>query len=342
LRLLEGIMTCGSISGGAEKLGVSYRYAWGLLRDAEKVLGFSLIDRTVGGASGGGARLTEEGKKLLEQSLSLEREIENKMGRIFSATGESEIMARGQPILMASSLEPVQTGLMDLLEKQFFSDTGIIVKTIGLGSGRALAMGREGRVDLALCHAPELERQFVEAGDVLERIPVMDSDYVIVGPVDQEDFSNAGGDPVRIFQEIARRGLAFASRNDFSGTHLKEQDLWKRAGVVPGGSWYQKSRGLMGNPGILKMAAASKAYTLVDMATYLSSEEDSRMLVKSTSNPLLENPFSAVLFRGGYQSRACREEALAFLNWIKGEGAQEIIGNFGSDQFREGLFKRAH
>ncbi len=341
-RLLEGVLRHGSISRAAEKLGVSYRYAWGLLGEAEKALGVSLMDRTVGGAYGGGAALTEEGKKLLEQSLSLEREIEEKLGRIFPSTKESDIIAKGQPILIASSLEPVETGLMDVLEKQFFKDTGIIVKTIGVGSGRALEMGREGRADLALCHAPELERQFVEAGDIFKRIRVMGNHYLIVGPVDGEDFSETGGDPVGIFQEIARKGLEFVSRDDFSGTHLKEQDLWQRAGLVPEDNRYLKNRGLLGNLGILKMAANAGAYTLIDRATYLISGEEGRMGIKSAPHPLLENPFSLILFRGGHRRGAYQEEALEFLDWIMSEGAQALIGHFGIDQFRESLFKRLY
>jgi molybdate transport repressor ModE-like protein len=52
--LLENIMLAGSISRAATQLGISYRYSWGLLREAEKALGLALVDKQIGGYAGGG------------------------------------------------------------------------------------------------------------------------------------------------------------------------------------------------------------------------------------------------------------------------------------------------
>ena len=63
--LLYNVQQHGSISKAAKVMGMSYRAAWGKIKKAEKNLGFKLIETQVGGDSGGGASLTQEGSKLL-------------------------------------------------------------------------------------------------------------------------------------------------------------------------------------------------------------------------------------------------------------------------------------
>ena len=64
--LIEGIDQLGSLKAAADKMGISYRKAWGMLKDAEEKLGFCLTDKHRGGQHGGNSVLTEEGKVLIE------------------------------------------------------------------------------------------------------------------------------------------------------------------------------------------------------------------------------------------------------------------------------------
>jgi molybdate transport system regulatory protein len=65
--LVEVIGTTGSISAAAEQLQVPYRRAWEKVQQMEAGLGVKLVDTTVGGAGGGGARLTPAGEQALAQ-----------------------------------------------------------------------------------------------------------------------------------------------------------------------------------------------------------------------------------------------------------------------------------
>ncbi len=67
MRLLEAIARQGTLTEGAATLGLSYRVAWGKLRDLEAAVGVRLVDRTVGGRHGGSSRLTEQAKRLVDQ-----------------------------------------------------------------------------------------------------------------------------------------------------------------------------------------------------------------------------------------------------------------------------------
>ena len=67
-KILEQIEKQKSISKAAEKLGMSYRYVWSYLKRIEKALGEPIVETFRGGKSGGGgAKLTKQGKKLLEE-----------------------------------------------------------------------------------------------------------------------------------------------------------------------------------------------------------------------------------------------------------------------------------
>jgi molybdate transport system regulatory protein len=67
IRLLEAIARQGTLMDGAAMLGLSYRVAWGKLRDLEAAIGMQLVERTVGGRSGGSSRLTPPAQRLVEQ-----------------------------------------------------------------------------------------------------------------------------------------------------------------------------------------------------------------------------------------------------------------------------------
>lgn len=75
--ILELTDSYGSISETARTLHLSYRNAWGAIRDAEKHLGFRLLDKWSGGSAGGGARLTKSGRELLIRYTAFRCDIEN-------------------------------------------------------------------------------------------------------------------------------------------------------------------------------------------------------------------------------------------------------------------------
>lgn len=63
--LLKAIDEEGSLMAAAEKLGISYRKAWGGIKKAEENLGFLLVEKYRGGKAGGKSELTADGKRLI-------------------------------------------------------------------------------------------------------------------------------------------------------------------------------------------------------------------------------------------------------------------------------------
>ncbi|MHC4787943.1 MAG: winged helix-turn-helix domain-containing protein [Planctomycetota bacterium] len=74
--LLKAIDREGSIQAAAERLGVSYRHAWTMLKTSEQRGGGRLVETTRGGRGGGGTRLTEYGRTVLELFQRIDAELE--------------------------------------------------------------------------------------------------------------------------------------------------------------------------------------------------------------------------------------------------------------------------
>jgi len=74
--LLERIEQCGSISAAAREMDISYRQAWLLIATLNDAFGQPLIDTAQRGRSGGGARLTTLGKRILTTYRTLQAKAE--------------------------------------------------------------------------------------------------------------------------------------------------------------------------------------------------------------------------------------------------------------------------
>jgi len=70
--LLEAIAATGSLSAAAESLGMSYRRAWLLLDEMNRLLSAPVVDSLRGGAHRGGSELTAVGRDLIETYRRIE------------------------------------------------------------------------------------------------------------------------------------------------------------------------------------------------------------------------------------------------------------------------------
>lgn len=65
--LLHRVQVYRSIRQATASMGMAYSKAWAIIRRAERELGFPLLITATGGKEGGGASLTPEGRRFLEQ-----------------------------------------------------------------------------------------------------------------------------------------------------------------------------------------------------------------------------------------------------------------------------------
>src|SRR5262252_9991192 len=97
-------------------------------------------------------------------------------------TDEIQFRWRNRNVILATTTSTQDSGLLDVLVPLFQQQSGYTVKTVAVGTGQALALAAKGDADVALVHAPSLEKEYVAKGALLNRRLVMYNDFVIIGP----------------------------------------------------------------------------------------------------------------------------------------------------------------
>ncbi len=239
-------------------------------------------------------------------------------------------------MILATTTSTVDTGLLDVLIPKFEEKTGYKVKTIPAGSGQALAMAEKGEADVLLVHSPKKELPLVQNGVVVNRRLVMHNDFVIVGPPEDPAGIKGLRSSAEAFKKIAEKKALFISRGDNSGTHSKELEIWKQAGINPQGSWYQESGQGMGQT--LLMASEKKAYTLSDRGTFLAQQKNIRLAILVEGDKTLLNIYHVMQVNPKKFPKVNAEGAKAFVDFIISPEAQKIIAAFGKDKYGQSLF----
>jgi molybdate transport system regulatory protein len=74
IQLLESIDACGSISAAGRAMDMSYKRAWDLVDEINRICRQAAVERQTGGKNGGGALLTPFGVSLVARYRKIERD----------------------------------------------------------------------------------------------------------------------------------------------------------------------------------------------------------------------------------------------------------------------------
>lgn len=257
---------------------------------------------------------------------------------LFSA-GQGRAESKGF-LLMASTIGPIDAGIVGFLEDQFEKETGIRVRHVGAGTGAALKIGQQGNMDLVMVHAKELEEKFVAEGYGTERIPLMYNDYVIVGPAADPAGIRGLKLATEALGKISQSKAPFISRGDKSGTNMAEIALWRKAEIKPTGSWYQVyEKGSEGNVATLRYADQAGAYTFIDRATFLTLRNQIKLVVLVENDEALLNHISLIPVDAKRFPRVNSKEAIIYIKWLTApDKGQKLIRDFGKEKYGAPLF----
>jgi tungstate transport system substrate-binding protein len=218
----------------------------------------------------------------------------------------------------------------------FQEETGYVVKTISVGSGQAMAMGRRGEADVLLVHSPADERKLVDEGFGVNRRLVMHNDFIIVGPADDPAGIGDAESAAAALALISESEATFLSRGDESGTHTKELGLWTTAEIEPAGSWYQETGQGMG--ATLTVTTEKQGYTLSDRGTYLAQSDNLDLEILYEGDKALNNIYHVIVVDPEKHSEVNVDCARDFSAFMIAADTQATIGEFGVDEFGEPLF----
>ena len=232
------------------------------------------------------------------------------------------------------------SGLMEYLRPYLLEEANIEMEIVSMGSGAAIEAGQRGDADVLLVHSPAAEKTFVEEGYGIQRSTFMYNFFVIVGPESDpagvKDLSAKDA-----FIKIRDAKSKFVSRGDNSGTHSKEKAIWKLAeldydSLSTETDFYVSAGTGMG--ATLTMASEQEAYTLTDLATYLSMQDQLSSKVIVSASPDLRNDYSVIVINPDKVTNVDAETAKAFETWMLSESTLKLIAEYGKDTYGEALF----
>lgn len=230
---------------------------------------------------------------------------------------------------VATTTSTEDSGLLQLLHPVFEAQTGIHVDVVAVGSGKALALGRNGDVDVVLAHDPAAEEAFIAEQAGTDRREVMQNDFVLVGPAaDPADVRHARSAADAVAR-IARAGAWFVSRGDQSGTHARELALFKAAAVAPDGRWYLAVGQGMGP--VLQIADEKPGYTLADRGTWLARRRTLALKLLYAGDPALLNVYHVMTVNPARHPHVQARLARAYSDFLTGARGQTLIGDFRID-----------
>src|SRR5262245_15294193 len=91
-------------------------------------------------------------------------------------------LTQEKSIVVASTTSTKDSGLFEYLLPRFTLKTGMAVKVLAVGTGQALDIARRGDADVVFVRSKIAEQQFVAEGHGVKRNPVMNNDFVLIGP----------------------------------------------------------------------------------------------------------------------------------------------------------------
>ncbi len=261
------------------------------------------------------------------------------------------VFAQDKVLKMSTTTSTQSSGLLDVLLPEFKKDTGIEVKVVAKGTGAAIRDGVDGNVDVIFVHDPAREEKFVADGYGTKRYYVMYNDFLLIGPA-ADPAGAKSPDATEAMKKIAMSEAVFVSRGDDSGTHAKEQELWKATGlplkeedtifkgkdkevtfkaVHPEGMKMFMSIG-QGMGKTLTFAEEKQGYTITDRGTYVQYKygrpEGLDLEPISEGDKTLFNPYGVIPVNPEKHPHVRFDLADTFAKWLVSERGQKVIGDY--------------
>jgi tungstate transport system substrate-binding protein len=246
------------------------------------------------------------------------------------------VWGEGRNVLRVATGSPGELGLLEALATDFAKKSDAKIVWFRAGSGAAMKLLQERKVDMALAHAPAAERKAAADGWATGRNLFGSNEFWIVGPK-SDPAKIAGLDAVAAFRKLAAEGAKTVTRADNSGTHQKEMEIWKAAAVAPAGDWYIPTRDFMAAS--LQRAQKEGAYFLTDSSTFIAERANTPDLtILVQGGQILVNPYHTLRLT---QPTEGSETAKAFTDYLLSAQTQATLRGFGKDRYGEAMYNDA-
>jgi tungstate transport system substrate-binding protein len=233
---------------------------------------------------------------------------------------------------------PGELGLLKVLAEAFGKQDNAKMAWYKAGSGVSLKLLKDKKVDMIMVHAPAAEKKAIQDGWAIKQTLLGSNEFFIVGSAGDPAKIAAAKSAVDAYRRIAAAQAKFFSRGDNSGTHKKEQAIWKKADIKPQGGWYVVTKDFM--TATLNRANQERGYFMVDSSTWVAEKKqvpDLKILFKG--DKFLVNTYHALCQPAGATPGAAT--AAKFIDFVGSPAGQKIIADYGKDTYGEGLYNDA-
>lgn len=227
LALLREVRERGTLKAACDRVGLSYRYAWGLLDEATRFLNAPLVEM----ARGRGARLTPLGERLLDASARIGERLRPELGSLAAACEHDfnvAIVEKGGGFKIHASHDFLLSRLPEWLGSESAGELQF------RGSLESLMALSEKRCDAAGFHLPEgtggqavadVYRPWLRPRrHALLHLARRRQGLIVA----RENLKN-----IRALGDLARPGVRFVNRQAGSGTRLILDGLLRHLGIAP-------------------------------------------------------------------------------------------------------------
>lgn len=250
----------------------------------------------------------------------------------------TEVYGSGPNKFFLATGSPGELGLLKVLGETFSKEASTTLCWVKAGTGDALKFLKEKTVDMIMVHAPEAEKKAIADGWAVKRTLIGSNEFFIVGPPHDPTKISEAKNAIDAYTLIAKSKARFFSRGDNSGTHKKEMELWKRAGISPSGEWYVVTKNFM--TATLKRANDEKGYFMTDSSTWVAEKKNlPNLKILFRGDKFLVNTYHALSQPAGATPGAAI--SAKFIDFVSSERGQKIIRDYGKDLYGEGLYNDA-
>jgi tungstate transport system substrate-binding protein len=228
-------------------------------------------------------------------------------------------------ILLGTTVEVIESGLLDALLPYFEQSTGYHVTVVDADRN-----GASTQPDAILLSTEALS-------GVKDRQPVMSASYMIVGP--SSDRAHVRGKAaLDALRAVASTGATWVSRRDGLDTNRLELDMWQAAlgRDAQHEGWYVST--YKGMPDTLAEANRRQAYTLTDTATFLAERNSLNLEILAQGDPLLKVEYSIAQESPEQNPSANSEGAKSLAKFLVSPNTQRFIAQYGAAGYVQKMY----